>query len=1299
MFSPAARKPHLAATPSQGRNHPDSPSTPLDETRPSFLSSASVPGRPTTGTPAPWSSRLSVLARIPIVKGAEKGGSCKQIQPVYVGEFPQVVRNAQASLLKKGFDNSLVAGGMDKETSLAWIICDTQLFIWSYLSGTVPKNCFVLELPSSVVGDRIVGVKYTNGRNWMLCAVRWDVSSKKVFEQCNSAGIILCNQETGAVVYWPDIYSESLNVPVVSLSEPQSKESDISARHERYHSFIVSAIPGSSQECVALACRSTGGLFLFKFSPSGIHCQMVFHNVLAVNSNSSSQMNELCARSLVWHPQYTSSDDSGRQFFLLTDHEIQCWNIVFIPNINVKKLWSHEIVGNDGNLGIKKDLAGQKQIWLLDMQLDDRGKEFTILVATSCKDRGSSSNYIQYSLLTMQYKPGCSTKTSWSTNERLLEKKAPLQTVIPKARVEDRGYLFSTRIRVGGKPSGSVIILSGDGTATVTSYWKGSSRLYQFDLPWDGGKVLDASVFPSIDDSEEGAWVVLTEKAGVWAIPEKAVLLGGVEPPERSLSRMGSLNESVVDEEKKNQKTGGNTVPGRPGSEAWGSGDRQRLALVGKTAQDEEAEALLSRLFHEFLFSGEVQGVFEKLGEKGAFLKEDETNVFARMSKSIVDTLAKHWTTTRGAELVASAVVSSLLLDKHQKHQKYLQFLALTKCHEELSSKQRRSTLIIMEHGEKLSSMIQLRELQNLLSQNRKYLSDSPSSHAQSEASGSLWNLIQLVGEKARRNTVLLMDRDNSEVFYTKVSDIEELFYCLSHHLEYVIGGGQPFIIQMQRACELSNACTTLIQAAMHYRDEHRNWYPSLEGLSSWNCQHVVRSGLWSLASLIMHLLKEVQATDMSVEQEMWSQLEGLTDVLLDAYTSSITAKIECGEEHHGLVEEYCRRRDELLGSLYDLAKRLTELKYQESHLSEEDLERREAIFRELTEPLLLIARRHDGYQTLWQLCYDLSDTGLLRTLMHESLGPKGGFSYFVFKQLMKSHQYSKLLRLGEEFQEELAIFLKEHKDLLWLHELYLKQFSSASETLHAVALSLDDGPPLMTEEEPEMVQIKRSSSLADRRRLLNLSKIAAVAGKDKSFEMKTRRIEADLQILKLQEEIVRHLSDDREDINRPLPPGELIEVCLREASKELCLKPFEVFAWTSSSFRRSNRSLLEECWNNAASQDDWIALIQVSTAEGWSDKVVLEALRETVLYKASSWCYGPESQIHGGGFEEVMPLQKDDDEFSSIKDESLSVEGILMQHKDFPDAGKLMLTAIMLAKVGDDATVEERVAMAMDSR
>ena len=113
----------------------------------------------------------------------------------------------------------------------------------------------------------------------------------------------------------------------------------------------------------------------------------------------------------------------------------------------------------------------------------------------------------------------------------------------------------------------------------------------------------------------------------------------------------------------------------------------------------------------------------------------------------------------------------------------------------------------------------------------------------------------------------------------------------------------------------------------------------------------------------------------------------------------------------------------------------------------------------------------------------------------HDSVGPKGGFSSFVFKQLIKSCQYAKLLRLGEEFQDELAIFLKEHKDLLWLHEIFLNQFSSASETLHALALSISDGSSLLIDEELELAQLKRVPSLADRRRILNLSKIAAMAG------------------------------------------------------------------------------------------------------------------------------------------------------------------------------------------------------------
>lgn len=114
--------------------------------------------------------------------------------------------------------------------------------------------------------------------------------------------------------------------------------------------------------------------------------------------------------------------------------------------------------------------------------------------------------------------------------------------------------------------------------------------------------------------------------------------------------------------------------------------------------------------------------------------------------------------------------------------------------------------------------------------------------------------------------------------------------------------------------------------------------------------------------------------------------------------------------------------------------------------------------------------------------------------MQHDSVGPKGGFSYFVFKQLIKSRQYAKLLRLGEEFQEQLSSFLKEHKHLFWLHEIFLNQFSCAAETLHALAISQDDTSALENEE-TEPTKLKPLPSLADRRRLLNLSKIAAAAG------------------------------------------------------------------------------------------------------------------------------------------------------------------------------------------------------------
>ena len=153
----------------------------------------------------------------------------------------------------------------------------------------------------------------------------------------------------------------------------------------------------------------------------------------------------------------------------------------------------------------------------------------------------------------------------------------------------------------------------------------------------------------------------------------------------------------------------------------------------------------------------------------------------------------------------------------------------------------------------------------------------------------------------------------------------------------------------------------------------------------------------------------------------------------------------------------------------------------------------------------------------------------------------------------------------------------------------------------------------------------------------------------------------------------------------RLLNPEELIKLCLEIRSPELSLCAFDVFAWTSSSFRKANKTLLEECWRNAADQDDWSELYRASIVEGWTDEATMQNLKHVVLFKASSRCYGPFAETFGEGFDQVLPLRQESLASPAKKDLSSSVEAILMQHKDYPEAGKLMLTAIMMGNIQAD--------------
>ncbi|KAI5021980.1 hypothetical protein ZWY2020_058710 [Hordeum vulgare] len=164
---------------------------------------------------------------------------------------------------------------------------------------------------------------------------------------------------------------------------------------------------------------------------------------------------------------------------------------------------------------------------------------------------------------------------------------------------------------------------------------------------------------------------------------------------------------------------------------------------------------------------------------------------------------------------------------------------------------------------------------------------------------------------------------------------------------------------------------------------------------------------------------------------------------------------------------------------------------------------------------------------------------------------------------------------------------------------------------------------------------------------------------KDVDYEVKVAQIDADIRILKLQEEIVQHDPEyaQGKHTSKLLRPSELIEMCMKRG-RELSLKAFEVFAWTGSSFRSSNKGLLEACWANATDQDDWVELSQASVSKGWSDEVIQESLQ------------GTDAVVFDDPFEEVLPVRKEDVHARGLEAKCFSVEEVLMQHDTFLDAG-----------------------------
>lgn len=415
-------------------------------------------------------------------------------------------------------------GGMDGKSGLSWVLRGSQLYVWNHLRSS--QSC-VLNMPQ-------LGMPNAE-ETWLVSLVPHrsdeDFEAYKAFD---AVSVVMCSSKSLALVYWPDAFRNGDKSAITSINSEDTgmtlrSSRKVSARAGAPGTSVATSIQASATgrlgTCVAIVSRSDGELLRCECSAEGILRKSIVREVtVADEGHSIFVADKNSVRRIVWR---SPPEGTSREFLLLTAQSIECWEVELTARGNVSKSWTYEISSDKDAM---LDFSGQKKAWLLDLQVDDKGEELVLLVASFSKD---SSTYMQYAVHYFSCYGGGEVKC-----------KASPQVILPKAQVEEEAILYSMRLRIGGQPAGSVVILAADGTATVAYVdQSGSVQLYNFEIACGAGKVLDASVVPAED---AGAWLVLTEEAGVWAIPAKLVLARRLETSERNLSHPRTGDHEII---------------------------------------------------------------------------------------------------------------------------------------------------------------------------------------------------------------------------------------------------------------------------------------------------------------------------------------------------------------------------------------------------------------------------------------------------------------------------------------------------------------------------------------------------------------------------------------------------------------------------------------------------------------------------------------------------------------------------------------------------------------------------------
>uniref|UniRef100_A0A1B0CE80 Nucleoporin Nup133/Nup155-like N-terminal domain-containing protein n=1 Tax=Lutzomyia longipalpis TaxID=7200 RepID=A0A1B0CE80_LUTLO len=408
-----------------------------------------------------------------------------------------------------------------------------------------------------------------------------------------------------------------------------------------------------------------------------------------------------------------------------------------------------------------------------------------------------------------------------------------------------------------------------------------------------------------------------------------------------------------------------------------------------------------------------------------------------------------------------------------------------------------------------------------------------------------LENAIRAVLEQ--RQEVASGSLTNQDLFYVKVTKIEDVFHALAEQMEQFIASEEILMENKSTIIEINSVVLAAVGDVIKFREVKGATFALPE--SQVNVHEVIpwtmQSGKNGIKDALMKLINLTlkygarSTGEPELRQKHYQQLMELTDFVLDGRRNFLESNRE-KEKFTILQQQYESQRSDLIypfveDEQYELAAKLAE-KYMDFQI------------------LVAICDRTKNQAKLEEYIERFKDMD---------------FSQFAINWHLRQNKQQDLFERFHSNQAALARFLHDHPSLAWVQFIFNGELLKAAETLHDLA-----------QNETELVSRKKL--------ILSLAKLSFFASGESSEHIET--INNELNLIEYQEQLpIAVLQAFGYDTDNPkvLKAEEIINLYISEENEAATEYDFRK-ALEMLSFVEESHSLKHKIWCAAILRDSW---------------------------------------------------------------------------------------------------------------